>query len=72
MLGHGGEAPVRRQAVVPRSKCGKFLYTKKKLAKASAALQSRDTGEDIRAYHCYGCHGYHIGHPPKPYVPRAA
>lgn len=48
-------------------KCGKQGYSSKKLAKATAANQSRETGERIEAYHCFGGHCYHIGHPPKPY-----
>lgn len=55
---------VYRSPVVASSKCGKYAYATKKLAKATAVRQSKESGEDIRAYHCYGCHSYHIGHPP--------
>lgn len=44
--------------------CGKQAYTSKKIAKATAKAQSRATGEDIEAYHCYAGHCFHIGHRP--------
>lgn len=44
--------------------CGaKQTYTSKKVAKAIAREQSKASGETIEAYHCFGAHGYHIGHP---------
>ena len=53
---------VRVQSV--RSGCGKLAYPSKKVAKAKAAEQSRNTGTVIRAYHCVDrCHCWHIGHP---------
>lgn len=54
---------VRVQSVrAPR--CGKLAYPSKKVAKAKAAEQRRNTGEMIRAYHCEdGCHAWHMGHP---------
>lgn len=45
-------------------KCPKFAYTTKKAALHMAATQSRASGENIRAYHCFACHCFHIGHPP--------
>lgn len=61
-----------RDPVVVSARCGKYTYATKKLAKANARAQSRASGETIEAYHCYPCHGYHLGHPPTPYDPGRA
>lgn len=45
--------------------CPKQAYASKKHAKAVAAHQSKLMGEVIEAYHCFTCHAFHIGHPPK-------
>lgn len=47
----------------PIGACQKFAYASRKAAYASARTQSRMTGENIQAYHCFACHCYHIGHP---------
>ena len=53
---------VRVHAV--RRGCGKLAYPSKKIAKAKAAEQARQTRALIRAYHCTdGCHAWHMGHP---------
>lgn len=52
---------VRVHAV--RRGCGKLAYSSKKVAKAKAAEQARETCEVIRAYHCDDCHCWHMGHP---------
>lgn len=45
--------------------CGvKSAYSSKKLAKAAARRQSKMSGENIVAYHCYPGHCYHLGHAP--------
>lgn len=67
---HGGEnndQKAVRSKVRRRTDCGKQGYTSKKLAKATAKAQSRFTGETIHPYHCFGCHCWHIGHPPRPF-----
>lgn len=59
----------RETGLVTRTKrgsceCGKVLYTSRKMALEAAAIQRRDYGDpDIRPYHSYPCHGYHLGHP---------
>lgn len=58
---------VTRTKVAPHSPCGKRLFSSMKLAKAEAKRQSRLSGEDIEAYHCYPCHGAHLGHRPPPF-----
>jgi hypothetical protein len=45
-------------------RCGKQAYTSKKLAKAVAVAQSKASGDQIEAYHCYIGHCFHIGHVP--------
>lgn len=52
-----------------RGRCPKTAYSSKKAAKAMAHQQTRNSGELIEAYHCYRCHCYHLGHPPKPFDP---
>lgn len=46
------------------ARCGKLTYATKKIAKAKARVSAKMSGELIEAYHCYPCHGWHIGHPP--------
>lgn len=58
---------VVRSKVRRSTPCGKQGYTSKKHAKYVANVESKRTGEDIRPYHCFGCHCYHVGHPPKPF-----
>lgn len=56
---------VTRTKVTPRSACGKFAYSSRKIAAAAAKAQTRNTGEYIVAYRCKrGCHCWHVGHPP--------
>jgi hypothetical protein len=55
---------IRKLDRVRARKCPKLVYASKKIAVATARRQSAVTGELIRAYHCFGCHGYHLGHPP--------
>lgn len=55
---------VHRVHAVP-SACGKLAYTSRKRAKAAAAVNRREFGENVEAYKCpNGCHAWHIGHPP--------
>lgn len=61
---HPGTGLVERSKVIRRTTCGKQGYTSKKLAKATAIQQSKMSGESIEAYHCLGCHAYHLGHVP--------
>ena len=67
----GAFATVTRTRVLgaarARCRCDKQTYSSKKLAKAKAKEQSKRTGETIEAFHCFAAHGYHLGHPPKPY-----
>lgn len=64
---YDGEGAAYREHAVP-SRCGKLAYATMKRAKEAAAIARRDTGDDIRAYHCWSqCHAFHIGHPPAPY-----
>jgi hypothetical protein len=59
------EGTVTRSKVDRRGgACGKFRYSSKKIALSSAREQRALTGENIRVYHCYPCHCYHLGHPP--------
>lgn len=55
---------MHRSKVARTSKCGKQTYSSMKLAKATAKHQSKMSGDDIEAYHCYVCHGNHLGHVP--------
>ena len=63
---------VVRSKVQRTSRCGKQSYSSMKVAKATAKAQTRLSGEFIEAYHCFGCHAAHIGHPPKAHDFRAA
>lgn len=58
------EGGAYRQPWERSERCGKLTYSTKKVAKAKARISARESGEDIEAYHCYPCHGYHIGHAP--------
>lgn len=55
---------VRRSPVRHETRCGKFAYASRKLARTVAAKVRREAGENVEAYHCYPCHAYHVGHPP--------
>lgn len=55
---------VTRLRVVPDSACGKKIYTTRKIALQVAAIARKERGENVHAYHCFPCHGWHIGHPP--------
>lgn len=55
---------VTRVRVRRHGRCGKLTFTSRKEARQAAALMRRDTGENVESYHCYGCHGHHLGHPP--------
>lgn len=62
---HPDTGLVVRSKVIGGTACGKQGYSSRKLAKSTAAIQSRNTGETLTAYHCTrGCHCWHIGHPP--------
>ena len=51
------------KSVVAQSYCGKLSYVTRKLAATVAAVQRKETGEEIYAYKCdRGCHAWHIGH----------
>lgn len=54
---------VRRET---RCACGqvKQAYSSRKVAKQHARIQSKATGEQIEAYHCFPGHTYHLGHVP--------
>lgn len=59
------DGKMRAVRVQRTSRCGKAAYRGRKVALAKAAEQTRITGELIEAYRCpYGCHAWHIGHPP--------
>ncbi len=59
------EGYVSRSKVDPSgSKCGKFRYSSKKVALATAREQRRLSGENVQSYHCFACHCYHLGHVP--------
>lgn len=61
----GERLRVRRSKVIEHTRCGKQGYTSRKIALGRAAVEARESGEDIRAYKCTaGCHLYHLGHPP--------
>lgn len=55
---------VQRSHVRRDTPCGKNGYSGRKLAVTRAKAASKATGETIEAYHCKGCHAWHIGHPP--------
>lgn len=59
----------RRQRSTYSTRCGKNTYPSGKIARAVAAEARKATGEEIRPYHCYSCHGHHIGHPPALFDP---
>lgn len=60
----GTDGVVRRSRVTYDTPCGKFAYATRKLAKTVAKQQTRESGENLVAYHCYRCHAHHVGHPP--------
>lgn len=60
----GEDGVVRRTRINYTSKCGKFAYATKKLARSVAKQQARLSGENLQAYHCYRCHAHHIGNVP--------
>lgn len=62
---HPDTGLVIRSKVARATACGKQGYSSRKLAKSTAKIQAKATGEDLQAYHCpRGCHCWHIGHPP--------
>lgn len=60
----GDDGTAYRPKVERSARCGKLTYSTKKIAKNKAREASRISGDRIEAYHCYPCHGYHIGHVP--------
>jgi len=47
------------------SECrSKIDYRRRKLALTRAATIAQRSGENLSAYHCRDCHGWHIGHMP--------
>lgn len=58
---------VTRSKVRHGSPCGKRVFSSRKVARAEAIAQSKISGEDIEHYHCYPCHGFHLGHHPEPF-----
>lgn len=55
---------VSRTKVARSTQCGKQGYSSKKLAIATAKHQSKLSGDQIEAYHCFSCHAFHCGHVP--------
>lgn len=53
-----------RPYAIRSTRCGKLVYPSKKIAQEKAKASTKSSGELIEAYHCFACHGYHIGHPP--------
>ena len=60
----GDDGTVYRTRIRHTSKCGKYAYATKKLARSVAKQQARESGENLHAYHCYVCHAHHVGHVP--------
>lgn len=64
MVLDGGKVLRTKVVRVGRCGCGKLAYSSRKLAKATAAVEARSTGEPIYAYKCVrGGHCWHLGHP---------